>query len=167
MGRKGQIQFTLYPQSKDIIKVWEEEAKKFGVTASQYVIEMTAIGQQSKASAPKSNILEENKGLREENSKLREDLRRATMLLEKYESELYKLRYSGFSAIDAEEAEQYDETLVALLRKGRTINSYEILKLLKIDPKDSAAVKLVQNQLEELRRFGLVKETPNGWRWTG
>jgi len=165
MGRKGQIQFTLYPPSKDIIDAWEEEAKKFGLSASQYVIEMADLGQQSKAAAPRSNVLEENKDLREENQKLREDLRRATMLLEKYEADLYKLKFSGFSEIDAEEAEQYDEVLVELLRRGRTINSYEILKALEIDPKDSAAVKLIQNQLEELRRFGLVKETANGWRW--
>jgi hypothetical protein len=39
------------------------------------------------------------------------------------------------------------------------------LKELGIDPGETEAVKLVNNQLESLQRFGLVKETNQGWRW--
>ena len=63
------------------------------------------------------------------------------------------------------EAQTYDTRLVGMLRQGKTIDSYRILISLGIDPGDSDAVKMVKNQLEELRRFNLVKETPAGWRW--
>jgi len=39
------------------------------------------------------------------------------------------------------------------------------LKELAIDPSKTEAVKLVNNQLESLRCFGLVEETTTGWRW--
>jgi hypothetical protein len=39
------------------------------------------------------------------------------------------------------------------------------LKELGIDPGETEAVKLINNQLESLRRFGLVEETANGWWW--
>jgi hypothetical protein len=39
------------------------------------------------------------------------------------------------------------------------------LKELGVDPGETEAVKLVNNQLESLQRFGLVKETAQGWRW--
>jgi hypothetical protein len=51
------------------------------------------------------------------------------------------------------------------LRRGKALEGYSILKELGIDPTDTQAVKLIDNQLESLRRFGLVEETANGWRW--
>ena len=40
----------------------------------------------------------------------------------------------------------------------------DFLSMLAEEGYDSDAVRLISNQLEELRRFGLVKETANGWR---
>ncbi len=41
----------------------------------------------------------------------------------------------------------------------------DFLSMLAEEGYDSDAVRLISNQLEELRRFGLVKETANGFRW--
>lgn len=41
----------------------------------------------------------------------------------------------------------------------------DFLSTLAEEGYDSDAVRLISNQLEELRRFGLVKETASGWRW--
>jgi len=59
----------------------------------------------------------------------------------------------------------YDRALVDMLKRGKVLDSQEMLGGLGIDPRDSQAVKLVSNQLEELKRFGLIKESPHGWRW--
>ncbi len=55
--------------------------------------------------------------------------------------------------------------MVSMLQEGKTLSSYKILQELGVDLNDSDAVRLISNQLEELRRFGLVKETAAGWRW--
>jgi hypothetical protein len=52
-----------------------------------------------------------------------------------------------------------------MLKRGKVLDSQEIFGSLGIDPRDTQAVKLVSNQLEELKRFGLIRESPHGWRW--
>jgi len=98
---------------------------------------------------------------------LKKDNQEKALLLEHYETELFKAKNKAYLQVDSDEAEEYDARLVELLRKGKTVDSYRILTSLAIDPSDSEAVKIVKNQLEELRRFCLVKETPAGWRWIG
>lgn len=69
--------------------------------------------------------------------------------------------------VDSEGANEYDSELVVILRRGGIIDTRELLTGLGIDPRNSQAVRLVSNQLEGLRRFGLVIETHNGWKWVG
>jgi hypothetical protein len=88
-----------------------------------------------------------------------------TIILQKYESELYKLRHDAFSDQDPQGQREYDEKLVVALRRGRTMGEREIYSELGIDPRDSEAVKLVSNQLKGLMRYGLIEETSRGWRW--
>ena len=88
------------------------------------------------------------------------------MLLEKLEGEVYKTRYESFKEIELSEgSRRHDIELIKILRHGKAIEGYAILKELSIDPRDTEAVKLVNNQLESLRRFGLVEEDADGWRW--
>ena len=88
------------------------------------------------------------------------------MLLEKLDADLYKARYDSFQEVQmAEGTRRHDQELIKILQRGKALEGYAILKELGIDPGETEAVKLVNNQLESLRRFGLVEETANGWRW--
>jgi len=89
-----------------------------------------------------------------------------TLLLEKLEADVYKARYASFQEVQmGEGTRSHDEELIKILRRGKALEGYSILKELGIDPADTEAVKLVNNQLDSLRRFGLVEETASGWRW--
>ena len=113
-------------------------------------------------------MVKELEQLREENRKQREELKLKTLVLEKYETELFKLKHKAFSKPkEFDGVRLYSEELVEILKRGRIVNGHEILKDLSIDPEDSESVKLVSNQLENLQGFGLIKETANGWKWTG
>jgi hypothetical protein len=85
--------------------------------------------------------------------------------LEKCRTELYKVKYGAFAEVNRPGRRQLDVELVTILRRGQLVESFAILKELRINPADSDAVKLVENQIAVLRGFGLVKETANGWRW--
>jgi hypothetical protein len=128
---------------------------------------MVAKGQASLESRSRADHAKELEDLRRENVDLVRDAREKAMLLEHYETELFKLRNQISREADSEGLGGYDPKLLAILREGKTIESYRLLTGLGINPRDSDAVKLVKNQLEELRRFGLVTETPHGWRWIG
>ena len=87
------------------------------------------------------------------------------LLLEKLEVEVYKARYDSLEEVEMGEGNRrHDEDLVKVLRRGKPVDGYTILKELGVDPRDTEATKLVNNQLESLRRFSLIEETSNGWK---
>jgi hypothetical protein len=88
------------------------------------------------------------------------------LLLEKLESDVYKARYDSFKEVQMDEGtRRHDEDLIKALRRGKPLDGFMILNELGVDPRDTEAAKLANNQLESLRRFGLVEETADGWRW--
>jgi len=89
-----------------------------------------------------------------------------TLLLEKLEADVYKARYANFQEVEmGEGTRRHDQELIKILLRGKALEGYSILKELAIDPRETEAVKLVNNQLESLQCFGLVRETAQGWKW--
>jgi len=156
----------VYLPSEEAKRAWEEEAKKAGLPMSKFVFEAVESFRAAKVETPKFEIVKELADAKEEVQKLRSELKMKTMLLEKLEGDLYKARYADFQAVQmGEGTRSHDEELIKILRRGKALEGYSILKELGIDPADTEAVKLVNNQLDSLRRFGLVEETASGWRW--
>jgi septal ring factor EnvC (AmiA/AmiB activator) len=166
MPRPEQIQFLIYPPSKELIEEWRAASRKNGTSLNNYIIEMVEKSRRSDNSNQRPELSRELSDLKEENAKLRNELRIKELILQKYESELYKLRHEAFSDQDQQGQREYDEKLVVALRRGRVMGEREIYSELGIDPRDVEAVKLVSNQLKGLRRYGLIEETSRGWRWT-
>jgi hypothetical protein len=158
---------TTYLPSKEMLDKWKSDAKSHHCSISDYIFEMVEKARrnsdQPDSGPALAKEITEVKGrclrLEEENNLLK-------ISLDNAQTEIYKLRFGGFNSPDQSEAREYDRALVNLLRRGGTHTAREILATLGIDPRDSQAVKIVSVQLEELRRFGLVKETFNGWTWT-
>ena len=165
MPRPEQIQFLIYPPSKEKLEEWREESKKFGTSLNNYIAEMIERGRRSDEGESRAQISKELSDLKEENRKLREELKLKSLMLERQETELYKLRFESFGNAKETGTRAMDMELVKILKRGRTLSGNEILKELNIDPRDSEAVKLVRNQLDTLQRYGLAKETQRGWQW--
>jgi hypothetical protein len=156
----------VYLPSQDVKQQWEEEAKKAGIPLSKFVFEAVEAFRASKKETPRSDFIKELAEAKEELQKLRSELKMKNLLLEKLEGEVYKARYDSFKEVQLDEGtRRHDEDLIRALKRGKPLDGYSILNELGIDPRDTEAVKLVNNQLESLRRFGLVKETAEGWKW--
>ena len=156
----------VYLPSEEAKREWEEEAKKAGLPMSKFVFEAVEAFRAAKDETPKFEMVKELADAKEEMQKLRSELKMKTLLLEKLGADVYKAHYAGFQEVQmGEGTRRHDEELIKILRRGKAIEGYSILKQLGIDPKDTEAVKLVNNQLDSLRRFGLVEETANGWKW--
>ena len=158
---------TIYFPGPEERKEWAKDAEKAGYSLSQYILEMVSKSRSAQTCPPSHTSSKDIEDVRKENRILKRDNHEKDLLLEHYETELFKSRNKAYLAINSEEAQEYDSRLVELLRNGKTVDSYRILTGLSIDPRDSEATKIIKNQLEELRGFGLVKETPAGWRWIG
>jgi hypothetical protein len=156
----------VYLPSEAAKKQWEEDAKKVGLPLSKFVFEAVEAYRAAKDKKPRSDLIKELAEVKEEAQKLRGELKLKNMLLEKLEGDVYKARYDSSKEVElGEGSRRHDEELIKILKHGKAIEGYTILEKLGIDPRDTEAVKLVDNQLESLRRFGLVEENANGWRW--
>ncbi len=158
-------QFLIYLPTEEDLDKWRDLAKKAGISLNKYIFEMVERGRQE--AQPRTDLVKEISELREENQKQREELKLKSLVLEKYETELFKLKHESFLQPEFQGTQQFSEALVNLLKKGRTYSGLEILKSLNIDPKDSEAIRIVHKQLQILQDFKLIEECVNGWRWTG
>ena len=156
----------VYLPSEEVKREWEEEAKRAGLPMSKFVFVAVEAFRAAKDETPRHEMVIELAGAKEEVQKLRSELKMKNLLLEKLEADVYKARYASFHEVEmAEGTRRHDQELINILKRGKALEGYSILKELAIDPGETEAVKLVNNQLESLRRFGLVEETANGWRW--
>ena len=156
----------VYLPSENAKIEWEEEAKNAGLPMSKFVFEAVEAFRAARNETPKPDIIKELAEIKEENQKLRSELRMKNLLIEKLEADVYKVRYATFQEVEVcEGTRRHDEELIKILRRGKVLEGYSILKDLGVDPGETETVKLINNQLESLRRFGLVEETANGWRW--
>jgi hypothetical protein len=135
----------VYLPSEAAKRQWEEDAEKAGIPLSKFVFEAVEAFRAAK---------------------VRNELKLKNMMIEKLEGDVYKAHYDSFKEVElGEGSRRHDEELIKILKKGKAIDGYAILEQLGIDSRDTEAVKLVNNQLESLRRFGLVEEGARGWRW--
>jgi len=156
----------VYLPSESAKRQWEEDAKKAGLPLSRFVFEAVEAFRAGRDEIPRSDLIRELAEVKEEVQKLRGELKLKDMLLEKLEVEVYKARYDSFKEVElGEGTRRHDEDLIKVLKRGKAVEGYALLKEMGIDPRDTEAVKLVNNQIESLRRFGLVEETGDGWRW--
>ncbi|MDD1740206.1 MAG: hypothetical protein LUQ30_05185 [Methanothrix sp.] len=137
---KSRYVYLYLPSAADKAR-WESLAKEAGVPLSKFVIEVF------------------EGALAEETQK--------KIVLEKYENELKRYRNQAFLENKFEGTRKYSKDLLAILKRGITVDSYKLLEELGIDPSDTEVVKAISNQLEDLERYGLVTSTQRGWRYQG
>lgn len=101
--------------------------------------------------------------LREQNRTLKRDLQKTEAALQLAESELIRVKHGAF--LEDNFYAPLSEPLLDLLRSGCAWSGREILRELHINPNDTEAVHVISNQLEILAKMGIIKESPEGWRW--
>jgi hypothetical protein len=150
----------------DIPQEWIDEAKIADLSLSQWLQEMV-IKAKHKESRPNSdNNLDKQTSDIKEITKLRDQIAAKDLLLEKYRTELLKLKQSKFLEPELDGSVQFDCQMVKLLSSDRRIWTQDRLcQTLHISIEDATAMKIVSKQLHELARFGLVEETTRGWKW--
>jgi hypothetical protein len=114
---------------------------------------------------PRREMAREMEALKAENKALRDDLRQKDIVLERYEVDLKKYRSQSFLNDDYHGVRRYSKEIVDLLKSRGQADSYKILEVLGIDPRESELVKAVSKQLEELEGFGFIKSDGRSWKW--
>ena len=152
------------PSEKDLVR-WEELAEKAGISLSKFVYETVELHLDSEQAKPRSDMTKELSQFREEIRKLREEVKLKSLMLEKKETEIFRLRNESFVQPNYQGPRQFNQDIVDILRKGGSWKGEDILAASNIDPRDSEAIRIISKQLKMLQDFGLVEEGPRGWRW--
>lgn len=157
----------LYLPSKADKNRWEELAAQAQTPLSKFIIEIVESTLAEEEFRPRRELTRELDEMRKEIKALRDDVSQKSIVIERYESELKRLRSEFFVDISFEGSRKYSKELIEILKNKGSIDSSKLLEYLDIDPMDSDLVKAVSNQLEAFESYGLIETTPKGWRWRG
>ncbi|MFC1505713.1 hypothetical protein ACFLQ6_01440 [Thermoproteota archaeon] len=161
----------VYLPSFEMVDEWKTKAKKGKISISQFVIEhvTNSLRQQEgeEEYQPRADLLQQLREKDENIEKLTRENEILKLALERVENELRRYRAEPFLDERFKGIRGYDKRLVELLKKGNTIDSDHLLRLLKINPHNTPLVKAISKQLENLEAYGVVNKTRRGWRWKG
>jgi ribosomal protein L16 Arg81 hydroxylase len=172
MGKTDSIKqrsIYVYLPSVELVKDWKAKAKKSSASISRFVIEhvTNSLRQEEGEEAYKSRaeLMQQIREKDEQIQKLTRENEITKLALERVENELERYRAAPFLEEDFKGIRRYDRRLIELLKKGEAVDSDHLLRLLKIDPRDTPLVKAISNQLGNLEAYGLVEKTRRGWKW--
>jgi hypothetical protein len=103
--------------------------------------------------------------LKEDNKKLRDDLRLSRMLIERLEAENKKYKEAAFLNPSFTGIREYDAEVIEAIKTYGPIRTPRLLERLNIDPTDLKGIEALSRQLENLEAHGLVERSSNGWMW--
>ena len=159
----------LYLPSQKQRDEWKELAEKANVPLTKFIIEHVenSINQEQKEDGYRSRaeLQEDIEKLQEENKKLNKKLKMSNSLVDRLEEELRGYRVKPFLEREFMGYRKHEKDLTNLLKTQGEIRKESILKLLGINPMDTEIVKGVNKQLNNLERYGLIKDIGGKWRW--
>jgi len=172
MGKTESIKqrsIYVYLPSEEMVADWKAKAKKSNASLSRFVIEhvTNSLRQEQGREEYKSraDLIQQLRTKDEQIGKLTRENEIVKLALERVENELERYRAEPFLEESFKGIRRYDRRLIELLKKGDTVDSDHLLRLLKISPRDTPLVKAITKQLENLEAYGLAEKTLRGWRW--
>jgi len=155
-------------------KRWKDMAKKSGLSISQYVLNIVEnhIGDESVAASRESldkrlgEMEGQNSQLRSENLALSKRVKMLDVLTDRYEEDLRNLKNRQFQDESSfEGVREYEPKLIKLLKERDVVKEHELLDLLHVDPGDAASIRSINQQLDNLFSYGLVRRSKGGLMW--
>jgi hypothetical protein len=156
----------LYCHSVEDKKRYRELADAADVPLSKYLLGIiddtlaTREGQENRAAT-----LKELDALKEENRKIKDDLRLRILLIERLEVENKKYKEAAFLNPSFSGIREYDAEVIETIKTYGPIRTPRLLERLDINPGDLRGIEALSRQLESLEAHGLVERSSNGWMW--
>lgn len=158
----------VYLPSLGMVKEWKELAKKAGVSISKFVIEHVENSlrqEEENHFTPRSELIEKIRELREENKELKKRNKMLDTVIDRLEDELRTYRVKPFLEEEFSGIRKYEKDLINLFKERKEVRKDELLELLEVNPMNGEVVKGINKQIENLEKYGLIKDTGRGWKW--
>ena len=156
----------LYCHSVEDKKRYQELANAADTPLSKYLLGIIDDALAAREdSGNRTATLKELDALKEDNKKLREDLRLRRMLIERLETENKKHKEAAFLNPSFSGIREYDAEVIEVIKTYGPIRTPRLLERLDINPGDLPGIESLSRQLESLEAHGLVERSSNGWMW--
>jgi len=110
-------------------------------------------------------LMDDLKRIKDENKDLHKKIKMLETLVDRLEEELRGLRLKPFLEEDFSGVRKYEGELIKLFKSRSEVRKVEILEHLGVNPLDTDTVKGILKQIENLERYGLLKDIGGKWRW--
>lgn len=162
---------NVYLPTFEMKEKWKEFAEKSDQSISKFVIEHVTNSLNHEKESPsvetRIQLIKDKKQLENENLELLKQNKLLENLCERQEKDIRNRAVQPFLQEDFSGVRQYSENLVRLFKVCKDVRKEDIYDRLKIDPGDKDAIAAVQIQIDNLERYGLLKDVGGKWRWKG
>ena len=151
-----------------MVSEWKAAAEEARTSVSKFVVETMEEALRDEGKGPrysKRDLINRNKFLELENERLKEEVTLKSRAYESLDRENRGLRLQVFQHPEESGLKKLDRDLIALFREKKKLLYDEILPELGIKPTDMGEVTSLQNELQLMMQFGLIKPEYHGWRW--
>ena len=159
----------VYLPSHEMVTKWKDLAAKAGASISKFVIEHVenSLSQEEGKNGftPRAELLEEIRKLREENVALKKRNKMLDTVIDRLEEEMKIYRTKPFLEEDFSGIREYETELIDLFKEKGEIKKNELLELLGIKSINAEISKGLTKQIENLERYGLIKDMGGKWKW--
>jgi len=159
----------VYLPSHEMVKKWKDLAGKSGASISKFVMEHVenSLSQEEERNGytPRAELLEEIRRLREENAALKKRNKMLDTVIERLEEEMKIYRTKPFLEDKFSGIREYEAELIDLFKEKGEIRKDELLELLGIKSINAEISKGLNKQIENLERYGLIKDMGGKWKW--
>jgi hypothetical protein len=159
---------SVYLPDKYMLNEWKKVAAEHEMSLSRFIIERVEGSLKENGDGDRytrRDLIERNQQLERENGSLRKELELKTKVYEALDRELKEIRKNEWVAPSNQRLLKLSTDLVILFKTKKRILYDELLPALEIIPTDLDSVKAVNNQIDVLAAYGLVKQDLKGWRW--
>lgn len=156
----------LYCHSVEDKKRYQELANVADIPLSKYLLGIIDDALAIRENPGNRTIsIKELDTLKEDNKKLRDDLRLSRMLIERLGAENKSYKEAAFLNPSFTGILEYDAEVIQAIKTYGPIRTPRLLERLNIDPTDLKGIEALSRQLENLEAHGLVERSSNGWMW--
>lgn len=158
----------VYCRSEEQKAEWEARARKANVPLSKFLVETIEKALDGEEEPQqRAELIKTVSDLKNDNEELQRDLKTKNIVIDRYEEELRRYRNAPFLDSEFKGARRFDQDLIKILKRKGIVDSYTIANELKIDFRDSEAVKALSSELDTLEGYGLIAQHLKGWKWVG
>jgi hypothetical protein len=162
---------NVYLPTFEMKEKWKEIAENSNQSISKFIIEHVTNSLNHEKESPsietRIKLIKDKKQLQNENTELLKQNKLLENLCERQEKEIRTHTVQPFLQEDFTGIREYSENLVRLFKTCKEVRKEDIYDRLKINPRDKDATTAVQKQIDNLERYGLLKDIGGKWRWKG